>query len=281
MLFYQSIILAVVQAFTEFLPISSTAHLVLFPWLFGWPDGGLAFDVALHLGTLVAVVLYFLPTWITLIFCGFGMHYPSRAPAEEVAHNRRMFWYLVAATIPAALTGYFFEKVIEEQLRKPYPIAAALILIGLLMWWAESRASLRRDVAQTTFADAMLIGIAQAIALFPGVSRSGITITAGLWRGMKREAAARFSFLLSTPVIAGAALKELPKLMHMHKAGTLGMPLSTLVISVIVSGLLGMAVIAFFLRYLQTRTLRIFVVYRIAFGLVIVLLALLRFGSAP
>jgi undecaprenyl-diphosphatase len=280
MLFYQAIILAVIQAFTEFLPISSTAHLVLFPWLFHWPDGGLAFDVALHIGTLVAVLLYFLPTWIELVLCGIGVQYPRSASAEAVYHNRQNFWYLVIATVPAAVCGLLFEKTIEEHLRQPIPIAVALIVIGLLMWWTEARASLQHEINQTSFLDAIIIGSAQALALFPGVSRSGITIAAGLQRGMKREAAARFSFLLATPVIAGAALKELPKLIKMHQMGTLEVSLSTLLICIAVSGILGMIVIRFFLRYLQTRTLKIFIYYRILFGIVILLLAFLQMGSA-
>jgi undecaprenyl-diphosphatase len=280
MLFYQAIILAVIQAFTEFLPISSTAHLVLFPWLFHWPDGGLAFDVALHMGTLVAVLLYLLPTWIELVLCGVGVHYPRGATPEAVYHNRQTFWYLVVATVPAAVFGLLFEKTIEEHLRQPIPIAVALIVIGLLMWWTEARASLQHEINQTSFLDAIIIGSAQALALFPGVSRSGITIAAGLQRGMKREAAARFSFLLATPVIAGAALKELPKLAKMHQMGTLEVSLSTLLICIAVSGVLGMIVIRFFLRYLQTRTLKIFIYYRILFGIVILLLAFLQMGSA-
>jgi undecaprenyl-diphosphatase len=277
---YQAVLLAVVQALTEFLPVSSTAHLILFPWLAGWPEPGLAFDVALHVGTLLAVALYFLRTWVELILCGLGMHYPRGANLEEVRQSRRMFWYLVAGTIPAALAGLFFEHVIEEHLRKPIPIGMALIVVGLLMWWAESSARLEREIHQTNLSDSMTIGTAQALALFPGVSRSGITIIAGLWRGMKRESAARFSFLLSTPVIAGAAAKELPKLMRLQHAGGLDLPPSTLAAGITTSALVGFLVIAFFLRYLQTRTLKIFIVYRIVFGIVVLLLAFLQMGHA-
>lgn len=280
MTLYQAVILAVVQALTEFLPISSTAHLVLFPWLLSWPEPGLAFDVALHAGTLLAVALYFLRTWIGLVLAGVGFHFPRRAPIEEVRENRRLFWFLVAGTVPAATAGVLFEKAIEEHLRRPLPIGLALIAIGLLMWWAESRAEHRRALAQTSLPDSLVIGTAQALALFPGVSRSGITITAGLWRGMTRETAARFSFLLSTPIIAGAAAHELPKLLKLRHAGGLDVPTSTLAVAIATSAIVGYLVIAFFLRYLQTRTLKIFIVYRIVFGIVVLLLAFLRLGNA-
>ena len=277
---YQAVVLALIQALTEFLPISSSAHLILFPWLFHWQEPGLAFDVALHAGTLLAVALYFLRTWIELILCGLGFRYPRRASAEEVSHHRRLFWYLVAGTIPAAVAGILFEHAIEAHLRKPVPIACATILVALLMWWAESRARLERELAQTSLEDSMTIGTAQAVALFPGVSRSGITILTGLWRGMKRETAARFSFLLSTPIIAGAAAKELPKLFRLSRAGALELPMSTLLLSIAVSAACGYLVIALFLRYLQTRTLKIFIYYRIVFGIVVLLLAFLQMGTA-
>jgi undecaprenyl-diphosphatase len=277
---YQAVILALVQALTEFLPISSTAHLVLFPWLAGWQEPGLAFDVALHAGTLLAVALYFLRTWVDLVLAGVGLHYPRHAPAEQVQHNRRLFWFLVAGTIPGAVTGVLFEKVIEENLRKPVPIGIALVAVGLLMWWAESHARLTRELPDTRLGDSLAIGTAQALALLPGVSRSGITIATGLWRDMKRETAARFSFLLSTPIIAGAAAHELPKLIKLSHAGELGIPLSTLLIAIATSAAFGYLVIAFFLRYLQTRTLKIFIVYRIAFGIFVLLLAFLHLGHA-
>ena len=277
---YQAVVLALVQALTEFLPISSTAHLILFPWLLHWQEPGLAFDVALHAGTLLAVALYFLRTWVELILCGLGMHYPPGAGVERVRQSRRLFWFLVAGTVPAAVVGFLFEHKIEEHLRKAIPIAGAMIAVGLLMWWAESRARLARNLDKTSFGDAMSIGTAQAIALFPGVSRSGITIITGLWRGMTRETAARFSFLLSTPIIAGAAVKELPKLIRLRHAGALDLPLPTLTISIATSAVCGYLVIALFLRYLQIRTLKIFVVYRIVFGIVVLLLAFLQIGTA-
>ncbi len=280
MTLFHAVVLAVVQGLTEFLPVSSTAHLVLFPWLLGWPDGGIPFDVALHLGTLIAIFLYFLRTWIELTLNGFGVHYPATATAETVATNRRLFWFLVVGTIPGALVGYKFEHLIEDSLRKPVPIGLAMIVIGVLMWVADRSKNLNRTIGQLTLLDSLLVGTGQALALIPGVSRSGITISVGLFRKFTREAAARFSFLLATPLIAGAAVKALPELIHMRRAGELDLSMSTILISIVVSGIVGYAVIALFLRYLQTRTLNIFVAYRIVFGIVVLLLAYFQMGSA-
>jgi undecaprenyl-diphosphatase len=269
----QAIILALVQALTEFLPVSSTAHLVLFPWLLHWPDPGLAFDVALHAGTLLAVILYFFKDWVKLTVCGLGLRYPSNASAEEVSVNRRMFWYMVIGTIPGGILGAVFEHRIEENFRTPIVIGLSMVLVALLMWWADSKSRFTRPLEQSNLGDAVNIGTAQALALCPGVSRSGITITAGLFRGFTREAATRFSFLLSTPLIAGAVVSHLPKLIKLHKAGGMDLPLSTLVMSILVSGIAGYFVIAFFLRYLQTRTLKPFIIYRLIFGIAVLALA--------
>jgi undecaprenyl-diphosphatase len=275
----QAIILALVQALTEFLPVSSTAHLILFPWLLHWQDPGLAFDVALHAGTLVALVMYFFRDWLMLAVCGLGGKYPANAPVDEVAQHRRMFWYMVLGTIPAGIAGVLFHHQIEETLRQPKIVGVSLVVIALLMWWADSRSNLSRKLEDCNLGDAAAIGTAQALALWPGVSRSGITITTGLFRGLTRAAATRFSFLLSVPAIAGAVVMELPKLIKMHKAGGLDLPLSTLAVSIVVSGVAGYFVIAFFLRYLQTRTLKVFVVYRLVFGIIVLLLAFLQAGA--
>jgi undecaprenyl-diphosphatase len=276
---YQAIVLALVQAFTEFLPVSSTAHLTLFPWLLGWQDPGLAFDVALHAGTLVAVLLYFFKDWLTLALCGVGVKYPANATAEEVGQHKKLFWYMVIGTIPGGILGALFEHKIEEHFRTPYVIAISLIAVALIMWWADSKSPLKRPIEDSNIGDAVTIGTAQALALCPGVSRSGITITAGLFRGFTREAATRFSFLLSTPLIAGAVVSHLPKLIKLHKAGGLDLPLSTLLISILVSGVAGYFVIAFFLRYLQTHTLKLFVFYRLLFGIIVLVLAFLQAGA--
>jgi undecaprenyl-diphosphatase len=274
-----AIIMALVQALTEFLPVSSNAHLILFPWLLHWQDPGEAFDVALHAGTLVAVLLYFLKDWLTLALCGLGLSYPKSASTEEVTQHRRLFWYMAAATIPGAIFGKLFDKQIEEHLRTPAIIGVSLIGVGLLMWWADAKPRLTRKLEDSNFGDAAAIGTAQALALWPGVSRSGITIVAGLFRGFTREAATRYSFLLSAPLIAGAVAVKLPPLVKLHRAGALDLPLSTLAVSILVSGVAGYLVIAFFLRYLQTRTLKVFVVYRLVFGIIVLLLAFLQAGT--
>jgi len=276
---FQAIILAIIQGLTEFLPVSSTAHLVLFPWLLHWPDPGQAFDVALHAGTLLAVLLFFVRDWMELTLAGLGFNYRGRGETS-VQQNRKLFWYLIAATIPAAIAGFLFEHKIEEHLRQPVYIAGSMIGVGLLMWYAEYIGRLDRGMDRIGFGDAMVIGTAQAIALFPGVSRSGITITEGLFRGLTREAAARFSFLLSAPIIAGAAAHDLPKLIKLHHAGQIELPLSTLLVAVAVSAAVGYLVIAFFLQYLRTRTLKIFVYYRIVFGIVILAIWFLPIGAA-
>jgi undecaprenyl-diphosphatase len=274
----QAIVLALVQAFTEFLPVSSTAHLVLFPWLLHWQDPGEAFDVALHAGTLMAVLLYFFRDWLTLLVCGLGGTYPAGAPVEKVSQNKRLFWYMVVGTIPGAILGKLFDKWIEEHLRLPAVIGVSLVLVALVMWWADSRTNLNRKIEDSNMGDAIGIGTAQALALWPGVSRSGITISAGLFRNFTREAATRFSFLLSAPLIAGAVVAKLPGLIKLHKAGALDLPLSTLVISILVSGIVGFFVIAFFLRYLRTHTLKVFIVYRLVFGIIVLVLAFLHAG---
>jgi undecaprenyl-diphosphatase len=277
---FHAVVLAVVQGLTEFLPVSSSAHLILIPWLLHWPDGGMAFDVALHAGTLFAVILYFLGTWVSLTLNGLGIRYPAAATEQQFRLNQRLFWFLVAGTIPGAVVGFLFEGFIDRTLRNPALIACALIALGLVMAAADSISRLDRHMEQVTLNDSLIVGSAQALALFPGVSRSGITIVAGLWRNMTRETAARFSFLLATPLIAGAALKEVPELLRLRHTGAIDISLSTIFISIAVSAIVGYAVIAFFLRYLQTRTLKIFVVYRIAFGIVVLLVWFLYRGTA-
>ena len=267
---YQAVVLAVVQGLTEFLPISSTAHLALFPWLAGWNDPGLTFDVALHAGTLVAVIGYFFRTWLSLLRSGLGF----REVTDGQNHYRpSLFWYLVLATIPAAAAGYFGESYAETVLRSPIVIAAALIAVGILMALAEKMARLTKRLPETNVGDSLAIGVAQAFAIIPGVSRSGATMTAGLFRGMDRPTAARYSFLLSAPIIAGAAMKEGRDLLVAGIPPDMRLPFT---VGVVVSGISGYIVIAFLMRYLQTHTLKIFVYYRLIFGTLILLLVLLR-----
>lgn len=265
---YQAVVLAIVQALTEFLPISSQAHLWFVPWLFKWKDPGLTFDVALHAGTLVAVLIYFFRDWVQIIAHGFGI---NAGHDDELRKNPGLLWLLVIATIPAGVAGVLFEKQADTSWRSPYVIGAMLLIIGVLMWMAERRPHGNKSIDSVGWADGISIGFSQALALIPGTSRSGITITTGLFRGLTRETAARFSFLLSTPVIAGAVLK---KLWDIHKEG--GFPLDMRVpfaVGTAVSGLAGALVIAVFLRYLRRNSLMPFVYYRIVFGIIVIALA--------
>jgi len=260
---YQAIVLAIVQGLTEFLPISSTAHLILFPWFFRWNDPGLTFDVALHAGTLVAVLAYFWRYWMDMFATLVGVGPPRNPDSHQ---NRKLLWLLAVATVPAGLAGWFFESAAERQFRHPAVVAAALISIGVLMWAADHFGNRQRDLGRVNLADSLWVGMAQAMAIVPGVSRSGVTMTAGLFRGMTRETAARFSFLLSTPIIGGAALKEgvdllrtgIPPEMHL-----------AFVVGVIVAALVGYLAIWWLMRFLERRTFKIFVVYRILLGVLI------------
>ncbi len=268
---YQVIVLAIVQGLTEFLPISSTAHLYLTSWLLGWQTESLTFDIALHIGTLLAVLAYFLRDWIQILAQGLGMGYGRDA---ELKLNRAMLWLLVIGTIPVGVAGLLFNKQAESEWRNPFVIGGMLVAVGVLMWFAEKAAKHERDLATLAAADAGTIGLAQALAVVPGTSRSGITITAGLFRNLDREAAARFSFLLSTPAIAAAAAKALHDL---HKQG--GIPPEmrmAFIVGVAISAVVGFLVIAVFLRYLRRNTLMPFVYYRIIFGIIVLALAFFR-----
>jgi len=285
---YQAVVLAVVQAFGEFLPISSSAHLILTRWLFGWselsPAMDLTFDVALHAGTLLAVLIYFFPTWVNLIVTGFGGRPPFTAGGFgnvddiEAGSDRMLLWWIVLATVPGAIVGKLLDKYAEIKFRESYIlIGAMLVIVGLLMWLAEKFGGQRRPLTSIGPLDALIIGIAQAFALIPGVSRSGSTITAGLARGLDRESAARFSFLLLAPITAGAVLLKAHAVM---KAGGLPPGMKTpFITGISISAILGMVVIAFFLRFLRTHSLNLFVIYRVLLGLVVIGLALSHFHA--
>jgi len=265
------IVLAVVQGLTEFLPISSSAHLALAPWLLGWPDQGLTFDIALHLGTLLAVLIYFFRDWLEITARGFGIPW-GRDP--EITANPRLLWMLAAASIPIGIFGYIFKEQAETSWRNPLLIGLMLIAVGILMILAERVGRLSKDIAKVSFTDAMAIGTSQALAIVPGTSRSGITITTGLFRGLNRAAAARFSFLLSTPAIAAAAAKAA---WDLKKAGGIPIGMHTpFFLGIALSAISGCFVIAFLLRYLRQHSLKFFIYYRIVFGIVIIALALFR-----
>ena len=288
----EAIILGIVQGLTEFLPVSSTAHLALVPWLVtrlglaNWSDPGLTFDVALHAGTLFAILLYFWRTWIQIIRAALGgkvVRFSETSDnqrdltPEEQRRERQLLWYMIAATIPAALAGALLEKRIETTFRAPALVASMLIIVAVIMWIAERVSKFQKPLPQITLGDAMTVGVLQAFAVVPGVSRSGITITGGLFRNFTREAAARFSFLLSTPIIGGAALFKLHHVMkHGLPPGETAPGMAAFVIGITVSAVVGYAAIAWFLRYLQTKTLTVFIVYRILFGIAV--LALGYFG---
>ncbi len=261
--FYQAVVLALVQGLTEFLPISSTAHLALFPWLLGWKDPGLTFDVALHVGTLVAMLLYFWRLWFDMLIAALGRGTPEDSDKPQ---NKKLFWFLIIGTIPAGLAGWLFEHAAENELREPAVIGVSLVLVGLLMWGGERMQAHARPLGEVRLLDSLWVGAAQALAIIPGVSRSGITMTAGLFRGMSRETAARFSFLLSTPVIAGAALKK--SLDIRHQGLPRGMVIPFLV-GAVVAAVVGYLVIGVLIRYLERRTFKIFVVYRLALGVIV------------
>ena len=260
--------LSIIQALTEFAPVSSSAHLALAPWLFGWKDPGLTFDVALHFGTLLAIIIYFFRDWVQIIAQGLGL---SAGSDPQLKQNRALLWLIAVASIPIGVIGYLFNKQAETTWRNPYLIGAMLILIALLMWVAERKSAGNKPMSQINWGDGLAIGIAQALAVVPGTSRSGITITAGLFRGLNRETAARFSFLLSAPAIAAAALK---KYWDIHKHG--GIPADMkmpFVVGIVLSAVLGALVIAVFLRYLRRNSLMVFVYYRIVFGIIVIALA--------
>jgi undecaprenyl-diphosphatase len=273
---YQVIVLAIVQSLTEFLPISSTAHLTLIPRLLGWDNpalNSLDFDIALHFGTLAAVVVYFLRDWVQIVGNGFGV---QLGHDSELSHNRRLFWLLVLATLPVGLFGYIFKEQAETTWRNSFVIGTTLILVGVVMYIAERVGTRKKDIGEVSLGDSIAIGASQALAIIPGVSRSGITISTGLFRNMTRESAARFSFLLSTPALAGAAFKAFHDL---HKHGGLSPDMRTMfLVGVVVSAVTGWFVIAFFLRYLRSHTLNFFVGYRIVFGIMVIALAI--FGRA-
>lgn len=268
---HQAVLLAVIQGLTEFLPISSSAHLALAPWLLGWKDQGLAFDIALHFGTLLGVLIYFAKDWVRITAAGLGIQRRTEG-AEEIP--RHMLWMLAAGTVPVGVAGLLLKDAAETVFRTPWVIGTMLILVGLLMGWAERRARFARTVGDVTWADALAVGAAQALAVVPGTSRSGITLVAGLFRGLDRASAARFSFLLGTPAIAAAAADAF---LDLYRAG--GIPEGERAVfysAMAVSAATGCAVIAWFLRFLRHRTLRFFVAYRVVFGILILALAFFR-----
>lgn len=252
---FQAFILALIQGLSEFLPISSSAHLILPSQLLGWPDQGLAFDVAVHLGSLAAVVFYFRHDLKSLISGGL------RSLRGDVTESGRLAWMIVVATIPALLAGFVFEGFIEQHLRSAQVIAYSTIVGGILLGIADRWNSERLELAQMTVLFALLIGVAQALALIPGTSRSGITITMALLIGFKRVSAARFSFLLSVPIILASGLWQALSL-----AQEVSVPWTLIGLATLVSGLSAYACIHFFLVFIERIGMMPFVVYRLLLG---------------
>ncbi|HZV82130.1 MAG TPA: undecaprenyl-diphosphate phosphatase [Geobacteraceae bacterium] len=261
-----ALLLGSLQGLTEILPISSSAHLILIPRIFGWPESGLTFDVALHLGTLIAISLYFWRDIFDLTYnfiasiSGKGLHTPGN----------RLPWYIIIGTIPAAIAGKTLEEPIEEIFRhSPAIICSLLIAFGLLLAFADTTGPKRWKLDRITLKAAIIIGLAQCLALVPGVSRSGITITAALLLGYNREASARFSFLLSLPIVFGAALL---KVGHLAKTGIPAGEGTPLLIGVASSAILGYLSVALLLKLVQRHSLYPFVWYRLVAGIVLLLM---------
>jgi undecaprenyl-diphosphatase len=273
---FQAIVTGIVQGLTEFLPISSTAHMRIVPALLGWQDPGSAFSAVIQIGTLVAVLAYF---WRDLVRIADAMFADLRRGRLATNIDSRMGWMIVVGTIPIIVLGLFFEDEIDKSLRSLYVICAALIIVGLLLGIAEILARFGRlqgrDMSHVTWRDAIIVGLAQAAALVPGTSRSGITLLGGLASGLNRETAARYSFLLSIPAIFAAGVYKLFK-EHEVLLGTQSQAVNLLA-GLVAATVVGYLSIDWLLRYLRKRSTFIFVVYRIA--LAAVLLVMLRSGK--
>jgi undecaprenyl-diphosphatase len=251
---YQAIILGIVQGLTEFLPVSSSAHLILVPWLLKWQeDPGLAFDVVLHLGTLLALLVFYWREWLDMVL--------SLANGNRV--QRRLLILLIVASVPGAIIGVLLEKQAETIFRSPALIAVTLATLGLLLWAADAIGSKKRKIGDLTFLDALLIGLSQALAIIPGVSRSGATITTARVLGIDRADAANFSFLMATPIIAGAGLLEARKFLHAGVTAQLGWGFAA-------SAVFGLIAIVWLLKFVRTHSYRSFAIYRIALAILVV-----------
>jgi len=255
----QAVVLGIIQGLSEFLPISSSAHLALAPWLLGWEDPGLAFDVALHLGTLLAVLWYFRMEWLALIKAAFGIVTTGRIETPE----KRRVIYLIIATIPGGIAGYVLQSRAETAFRSPQIIAIALIAMGIILWIVDKAVDQRRVLGEMRWIDALLIGLSQVVALIPGVSRSGSTMTAARGLRFDRESAAEFSFLMSMPIIAAAVIFEGPK--ALHEGGLT----NELISGVVASAVSGWLAISILMRYVSRHSYRVFALYRLVLGITV------------
>lgn len=265
---FQAFILGLLQGLAEFLPVSSSAHLALAPWLFHWPDPGLSFDVALHFGTLIAVVWYFRSEWLALLRALWEIITTRHIATVE----QRRAAFLIVATIPGGIFGLLLEKKAETAFRNPALIAVALIVLGILLWLADKMARSDRPLTAMTWRDAIVIGCAQVFALIPGVSRSGSTITAARALGLDRSGSAEFSFLLSMPIIAAAVILKAP---HVMRETGMSMPLLVGVATSAISGWLAIAVL---LRYVSRHSYGAFALYRVLLGAAVLAIYFARGG---
>jgi len=259
---FQAIFLGLVQGVTEVLPISSSGHLVLIPWIFHFPDPGLAFDVALHLGTLIAIVAFFLPDWIRII-SGF---YAGVKKRRFASYDERLPLYILVSTIPGFLAGYFLNDMAESTFRSPLLIAGMVFLFGIVLLLAEKSVKSAVRTKKDDYKSSLMTGIAQAVAIIPGVSRSGITISAGMFQGFTREAAAKFSFLISAPIILGAGVFEMR-----------GMAMSEFANIIFWAGFVSSVVasflsIRFLMSFVKNHKLNVFAYYRFALAAIILTL---------
>jgi undecaprenyl-diphosphatase len=273
----QALIMGLFQGLTEFIPISSSGHLILIPWLFGWNDpfiDSVLFSVTLHMGTLLALLVYFWRDWAKLVPAGFAT---LRDRSFKGDPNRKMAWLLVTATIPAVLVGPLLDSTIESMVRKPAQVALMLCVGAAILWLADRWGSKSREMDTLTFPGALGIGLAQVLALVPGISRSGISISAGLFQGLTREAAARFSFLMATPVVAGAGFWEARKLFSHDTGVTPSAHLA--LIGFVAAAIAGMLAIHFMLQFLKRRSVTIFVVYRVVAAVAVFIILLSPHGA--
>jgi undecaprenyl-diphosphatase len=263
----QAIVMGIVQGLTEFLPVSSSGHLIIVPFLAGWDDPfitSLSFSVMLHIGTLVALLLYFRAEWLRLVPAGLAT---IRDRSFDGDSDRRTAWLVAIATVPALIIGFLLNDAVEAGFRQVGLVALMLVIGGGILWLAERRGSRRLLGVDLTFAKALGIGLAQALALIPGISRSGISISAGLFAGLDRESAARFSFLMATPITGAAAVYETYQLLS-GEAG-LAVDIGPLLAGMAASMFAGFVAIAGLLRFLRTRSTDVFVAYRVVLAAVV------------
>jgi len=279
----QAFFLGVLQGATEFLPVSSSGHLVLVPWLLGWPAPGLAFDAVVHWGTAAAVIVYFRREWLAMAESAWlsvmgkrrdnGPEGEGSDSSEGSEADTTLLWLILLGTVPGVLVGFFLEDFFEGMFARPMAAAVFLFVTAALLTASERLGRRERDMDDLGFLDALFIGVGQALAIFPGISRSGSTIAAGLARGMKRHPAAHFSFLLATPIILGAGLL---KVVDLVQAGGFRAQAATLAAGFVASVVVGLACVHFLLRYLKSRRLYPFAIYCVAFGFFSLLVAVIR-----